>query len=247
MFRRKGASFDLKSIREYQYFDDPRAIDWKLYGRTGRAYVKEFFDEASERVSLLVDSSGSVGIVSQDEYRAFISSLSYLLTAVGMGAALWFFGVGGLGPRLSLRSPGDLPRVFERLGGWKPAGKASPGTAYQALRAAGAARRAVIVSDFHEPGLRLPQPPGSLLFLARFRVPLESVAPVGRELEVLDPETGELSVEAWDEAERGAWWREEEKRQALLSAMGPRASYYCLDPGKAREGVYWDIMERLYA
>ncbi|HPG86780.1 MAG TPA: DUF58 domain-containing protein, partial [Spirochaetales bacterium] len=60
MYRRSGSSYDLKSIREYQPFDDPRAIDWKLYGRSDRAFVKEFYDEADDEVAFLVDSSASL-------------------------------------------------------------------------------------------------------------------------------------------------------------------------------------------
>ena len=42
MFKRKGSSFNLKNLREYHPFDDLRQIDWKLYGRTDRFFIKEF-------------------------------------------------------------------------------------------------------------------------------------------------------------------------------------------------------------
>jgi len=44
IFKKKGSSYNLKNLREYQPFDDLRQIDWKLYGRTDRFYVKEFFE-----------------------------------------------------------------------------------------------------------------------------------------------------------------------------------------------------------
>jgi len=91
MYRRSGASYDLKSIREYQSFDDPRAIDWRLYGRSDRAFVKEFYDEADDEVAFLVDSSASMACAPVDEYLAFIGSLAYILLALGLGVRLWTY------------------------------------------------------------------------------------------------------------------------------------------------------------
>lgn len=247
MFRRRGSSFDLKSIREYQYFDDPRAIDWRLYGRSDRAYVKEFYDEANERVALAVDASASIALVDQDEYRSCVASLAYLLTALGMGVTLWFYGAGGLSPRLALRKRSDMAGLLERLQSLELRGSGDSRKAYQAIRSRGGERRIIMLSDFHEENLRLSPPPGGLLALIRFRVPLERLAAVGGELELNDPESGARIIQAWDEAERRAWWAAEKDREARLASMGPKARYYCQDPGQERESLYWDLLERLYA
>ncbi len=247
MFRKRGSSFDLKSIREYQYFDDPRAIDWRLYGRSDRAYVKEFYDEANERVAMAVDASASLALVDRDEYGSCVASLAYLLTALGMGVSLWLYGEGGLSPRLSLRGRSDMAGLLERLQSFEPRGAGDSRKAYQALRSLSGERRIIMVSDFHEASLRLAPPPGGFLALVRFRVPLERVAPVGGELELYDPESGERLVQPWDEAERRAWWAAEKLREAGLGSLGPRGRYYRLDPAQERESLYWDLLERLYA
>jgi uncharacterized protein (DUF58 family) len=247
MFRKRGSSFDLKSIREYQYFDDPRAIDWRLYGRSDRAYVKEFYDEANERVALAVDASASIALVDQGEYRSCVASLCYLLTALGMGVTLRFYGSGGLSPKLDLRRRSDMAGLLERLKSLEPRGAGDSRKAYQALRSLGGERRVIMVSDFHEEALRFSPPPGGFLALIRFRVPLERLAAVGGELELSDPETGARLIQPWDEAERRAWWAAEKEREAMLAAMGPQARYYRRDPGQERESLYWDLLERLYA
>ena len=78
IFKKKGSSFNLKSLREYHPFDDLRQIDWKLYGRTDRFYIKEFYEEENERLFLLIDTSASLNIFDIDYYRNFIASLAYI-------------------------------------------------------------------------------------------------------------------------------------------------------------------------
>ncbi|TFG81185.1 MAG: DUF58 domain-containing protein [Spirochaetales bacterium] len=246
MFRRRGSSFDLKSIREYQSFDDPRAIDWKLYGRTDRAYVKEFYDEASEGIAFLIDGSGSMSIPDCDEYRSCIASLAFILTSLGMGVNSWIFDRALRGNRISTRHPSDVRRLIEALDGMEANGPTDTTKAYLALRSMRGERRIFVFSDFHETLPRLAPPSAGSLFLIRFRVPFPSVAPSGAELEIEDPENGELVVVPWDRAEEAAWRRTEDEREKRLSSGGPRAPYYRLDPGQNRMPVYRDILERLY-
>ena len=78
IFRRKGQSFNLKNVREYQPFDDLRQIDWKLYGRTDRYYIKEFYEEENAGLLFLIDSSASLSFFDTGAYRRFIASLAYI-------------------------------------------------------------------------------------------------------------------------------------------------------------------------
>ncbi len=79
IFKRKGSSFNLKNVREYQPFDDLRQIDWKLYGSTDRYYIKEFFKEENERFFFLIDTSASMNIFNSGDYKTFIASLAHIL------------------------------------------------------------------------------------------------------------------------------------------------------------------------
>ena len=58
---RFGSSLDFSDFREYHPGDDVRHIDWNVYARTDRVYIKRFLDEQEMRVHILIDSSKSMG------------------------------------------------------------------------------------------------------------------------------------------------------------------------------------------
>ncbi len=57
----KGFSVDFMEYRPYVFGDDVRQIDWKVYARTGRHFVREFEGETNTRLHLLLDTSRSMG------------------------------------------------------------------------------------------------------------------------------------------------------------------------------------------
>ena len=63
----KGRGMAFSEVREYQFGDDTRDIDWKVTARYVRPYVKVFEEERELTVMLLIDVSGSkdFGTVSQ--------------------------------------------------------------------------------------------------------------------------------------------------------------------------------------
>ena len=63
----KGRGMTFSEVREYQYGDDVRSIDWNVTARFGHPYIKIFEEERELTVMLLVDVSGSrvFGTVSQ--------------------------------------------------------------------------------------------------------------------------------------------------------------------------------------
>jgi len=56
----KGFSVEFREHRPYVPGDDPRTIDWKLFGKTDRLYIREYEEETNVRCTLLVDCSGSM-------------------------------------------------------------------------------------------------------------------------------------------------------------------------------------------
>jgi uncharacterized protein (DUF58 family) len=58
--QRFGSSLDFSDFREYHPGDDVRHIDWNVYARTDRVYIKRYLDEQEMRVHLLIDSSKSM-------------------------------------------------------------------------------------------------------------------------------------------------------------------------------------------
>ncbi len=57
----RGFSAEFAELRMYQPGDDLRYIDWRMYGRSDRFYVKQFEEETNLRAYLLLDVSGSMG------------------------------------------------------------------------------------------------------------------------------------------------------------------------------------------
>lgn len=56
----KGASVEFKEHRPYVRGDEIRAIDWKLFGKTDRFYIRQYEEETNLGATLLVDQSGSM-------------------------------------------------------------------------------------------------------------------------------------------------------------------------------------------
>ena len=81
----KGSSLEFAQHREYAPFDDPRYIDWKIFGRTDRFFIKQYEEETNLRAYILLDSSGSMSFKSGkniDKLTYSINleaSLTYLL------------------------------------------------------------------------------------------------------------------------------------------------------------------------
>jgi uncharacterized protein (DUF58 family) len=57
----RGFSAEYAELRAYQAGDDLRYIDWRMYGRSDRYYVKQFEEETNLRAYLLLDVSESMG------------------------------------------------------------------------------------------------------------------------------------------------------------------------------------------
>lgn len=58
--QRFGSSMDFSDFREYHPGDDVRHIDWNVYARTERVYIKRFLDEQEIRVHIMADGSKSM-------------------------------------------------------------------------------------------------------------------------------------------------------------------------------------------
>src|ERR687898_839692 len=56
----RGFSVEFAEHRMYQPGDDLRYIDWRMFGRSDRYYVKQFEEETNLRTYLLVDTSASM-------------------------------------------------------------------------------------------------------------------------------------------------------------------------------------------
>jgi uncharacterized protein (DUF58 family) len=88
-----GFSVEFAEHRPYMPGDEIKNIDWKVYGRTSRYYIKRYEEETNLKAHIILDCSGSMtfssGIISKLEYGSYIAaSLAYLMVhqkdAVGL-------------------------------------------------------------------------------------------------------------------------------------------------------------------
>ena len=80
-----GFSAEFSQYREYSQGDDPRYLDWRLFARSDRYYIKQFEDETNRRCYLVVDQSQSMGYQSleyskADYARTLAATFAYYLT-----------------------------------------------------------------------------------------------------------------------------------------------------------------------
>ncbi|AHN20719.1 DUF58 domain-containing protein [Lysinibacillus sphaericus] len=59
--QRFGASLDFSDFREYHLGDDVRQVDWNVFARTDKYFIKRFLDEQEMRVHILLDATKSMG------------------------------------------------------------------------------------------------------------------------------------------------------------------------------------------
>lgn len=80
----KGFSVEFAEYRQYMQGDDFSAIDWKVYARSDRYYLKKFEEETNVNCHLMLDVSGSMGYagkgITKFEYgQCLAASLAYLM------------------------------------------------------------------------------------------------------------------------------------------------------------------------
>src|SRR6266508_2386424 len=78
-----GASVDFAEHRGYVAGDDIRRVDWRVYARTDRYYVKQYEADTNTNLSVLLDVSRSMGFgtrgITKIDYGCYVGAcLAYL-------------------------------------------------------------------------------------------------------------------------------------------------------------------------
>jgi len=133
-----GQSVEFLQHREYTQGDDFRHIDWKVWAKKDRMYVKQYEEDANLRCTLLVDVSGSMhygsGPLTKDEYACTVAaSLAYLLLRQqdGVGCMAFDSAIRSTVPTRSKRT--HLQSIIQALSVAEPENKTD---IYQILRQA---------------------------------------------------------------------------------------------------------------
>jgi uncharacterized protein (DUF58 family) len=197
---RKGSSVEFSDYRPYGAGDDLRYVDWNVYGRLDRLYLKLFVDEEDLCLQLLVDASASMGFGAPPKLR-YAMRVAAALGFVGL-VNLERVGVAVLRDRVAdgfspTRGRNQVLPLLDFLGRLQPVGRTSLNVALAtyALRAREIGL-AVVISDLMDPdgyerGLKS-------LLERRFDVhvihllgPDEMQPAFGGDLRLIDAETGE--------------------------------------------------------
>jgi uncharacterized protein (DUF58 family) len=180
----KGASVEFRDHRDYVQGDSLRHLDWKVFGRSERYYIKQFQEETSLRVHLVLDASASMnfkhsGKTTKFEFaRELAVAAAYLANHQqdSVGLVIYDDEV-----RRWLPTKGGSRHVrnfLEALASHQPGGRTDTGKALEAL-AEGMSRRGLVLmmSDL------LDDPEAVFRALAHFRRRGHDVVLV----QVLDP------------------------------------------------------------
>ena len=102
--KKYGQSIEFADYKNYELGDDIRKIDWNLYARLGKYFLKLNTDERQMHVQIFLDCSSSMGLlVTKKDYALSISlALGYL--ALNNGDKVTFYLL-----------KGDNPLIFDNL------------------------------------------------------------------------------------------------------------------------------------
>lgn len=94
----RGISLEFAQHRQYAVGDEIKHIDWKVYARSDRFFIKQFEQETNLRLHILIDASGSMrfkgsqSALSKYDYAATLAaSLAYLTVSQGDSVGLGIF------------------------------------------------------------------------------------------------------------------------------------------------------------
>jgi uncharacterized protein (DUF58 family) len=93
----RGFGLDLADLREYQYHDDVRHIDWNVTARLATPYVREYHEDRDVTAWFLLDLSPSVDFGSREVHKRrveqeFVTVLARLLSRHGNRVGALFYG-----------------------------------------------------------------------------------------------------------------------------------------------------------
>ena len=123
----RGSSVEFAEYRKYVQGDDIRHIDWRVFARTDRFYIKEFEADTNLRCCLLLDVSGSMGFANAhgtrlDYAKRLLCTLAHLLVNQGDAAGLVCFSNGTVHDLPPRDAPSHLRTIFDTIGAVQPAG-----------------------------------------------------------------------------------------------------------------------------
>lgn len=158
-----GFSTEFAEYRQYNPGDDLRYLDWRLLGRTDRYFIKKYRADTNAQVTLLVDTSGSMGYAGAEggltklRYAQFLAAaLAHLAARQQDAVGLVGFGEGIHTHVPALNRTGHMRTIYGRLSTLEAGGETRLSRSLHEV-AERLTRRGVVVliSDFYDEPERL--------------------------------------------------------------------------------------------
>jgi uncharacterized protein (DUF58 family) len=116
----RGSSIEFAEYRKYVQGDDIRHVDWRVFARTDRFYIKEFEADTNLRCCLVLDISGSMAFVGDhgsrlDYAKRLLATLAHLLVNQGDAAGLVCFSDGTVHDIPPRDAPSHLRTLFDTM------------------------------------------------------------------------------------------------------------------------------------
>jgi uncharacterized protein (DUF58 family) len=150
-----GHSSEFDSYRPYMVGDNLRHLDWRMWGRTDKLYIKQFEDNTNLRAQILLDTSASMAFGTPEKFRyarTLAAALSYLLVHQHDAPGLVLFG-----DKADAVLPGrcraeHLDELLAALQNVVPSGRTCRiGSLAEAITSLGRCGLAIVISDLLSP------------------------------------------------------------------------------------------------
>jgi uncharacterized protein (DUF58 family) len=120
-----GFSQEFAEYKAYAEGDDPRFVDWNVYARTERTYIKRYIGETNTRLVVLLDASASMGFgsgaVTKLQYAKYLAAtLAYLASRQHDAVGLIVFDQDVRDHRPPSSRPGHLQSVLHTIDRTEP-------------------------------------------------------------------------------------------------------------------------------
>jgi uncharacterized protein (DUF58 family) len=252
---RPGLSLDFAEHRPYQPGDDLRRIDWRVYGRTDRFYLKTYEADTNADVVFALDASasmdfGSRGVTKFAYGRMLVASLAWLAQRQGDRVGL----VTMAGDLIDIVPPSTrhLDLILHTLGRARPSGPGRiPAMLEKVARLRGRSGITVVVTDCYEDPATLRRSLGGLRARGNDVLVFHLIDPAERDL----PWTGPANFEDAETGDRLPLRPDElrEHYQQLFDAHraglrrelgGENVDYVALETDQPLDGALRSYLDR---
>ena len=159
-----GSSTEFAEHREYSPGDDPRGLDWRVYGKMDRYYIKQYVEETNLRATILLDASASMRFAGDSAIKVdgqrlskfgyaqrLAAAIAFLLTRQGDAVGLVSFD-SQVRERLPAASKAShLRRLLQTMHNVRPGGESKlAGVLHEIARLIPRRGLVVVVSDFFD-------------------------------------------------------------------------------------------------